>query len=48
MVETYQRRGALAHFGLNALAAKNKPDAGIIVSPGEGFASWSESKSPRD
>ena len=31
MVEPYQRRSALAHFGLNALATQNKPDAGITV-----------------
>ncbi|MES1151755.1 MAG: sarcosine oxidase subunit gamma family protein [Dongia sp.] len=31
MVETYQRRSALAHFGLNALAGRNKPGAGIIL-----------------
>jgi len=31
MVETYQRRSALAHFGLSALASQNKPDAGITV-----------------
>jgi sarcosine oxidase subunit gamma len=31
MVETYQRRSALAHFGLTALAAQNKADAGITA-----------------
>ncbi|HVT50445.1 MAG TPA: sarcosine oxidase subunit gamma family protein [Dongiaceae bacterium] len=31
MVETYQRRSALAHFGLNALASQNKADAGITL-----------------
>ena len=31
MVETYQRRSALAHFGLNALAAKTGGTAGITV-----------------
>jgi sarcosine oxidase subunit gamma len=31
MVEAYQRRSALAHFGLNALASQNKPDAGITL-----------------
>ena len=31
MVEAYQRRSALAHFGLNARASQNKPDAGITV-----------------
>jgi sarcosine oxidase subunit gamma len=31
MVEAYQRRSALAHFGLNALAGQNKPGAGITV-----------------
>ncbi len=31
MVETYQRRSALAHFGLNALAAQNKDAAGVTV-----------------
>src|SRR5215831_5710066 len=32
MVEVYQRRSALAHFGLNALAAKgDAPKAGITL-----------------
>src|SRR5690349_14068956 len=31
MVETYQRRSALAHFGLNAQAAQNKGQAGVTV-----------------
>jgi sarcosine oxidase subunit gamma len=31
MVEAYQRRSALAHFGLNALAAQNKGEAGVTV-----------------
>src|SRR5262249_49338261 len=31
MVETYQRRSALAHFGLNALAAQNKTEPGITL-----------------
>ena len=31
MVETYQRRSALAHFGLNALTGQNRPDAGVTV-----------------
>ncbi|HVY98012.1 MAG TPA: sarcosine oxidase subunit gamma family protein [Dongiaceae bacterium] len=31
MVETYQRRSALAHFGLKALAGQDQPDAGVTV-----------------
>jgi sarcosine oxidase subunit gamma len=31
MVEAYQRRSALAHFGLNALATQTKAPAGITV-----------------
>ena len=31
MVETYQRRSALSHFSLHALAGQSKPDAGITV-----------------
>jgi sarcosine oxidase subunit gamma len=31
MVETYQRRSALAHFGINALAAQNKAEVGITI-----------------
>ena len=31
MVETYQRRSALAHFSLNALASQNKANAGVTV-----------------
>jgi sarcosine oxidase, subunit gamma len=31
MVETYQRRSALAHFGLNALASQSKTEAGITI-----------------
>jgi sarcosine oxidase subunit gamma len=31
MVETYQRRSALAHFGLNAPAGQSKPAPGITV-----------------
>jgi sarcosine oxidase subunit gamma len=31
MVETYQRRSALAHFGLNALASQSKGGTGITV-----------------
>jgi sarcosine oxidase subunit gamma len=31
MVETYQRRSALAHFGLNALASRQSDGAGITL-----------------
>ncbi|HZP08599.1 sarcosine oxidase subunit gamma [Methyloceanibacter sp.] len=31
MVETYQRRSALAHFSLNALAGQSRPNAGITI-----------------